>query len=280
VRRPRLGIRTRVRLRARVRIPRRTDPRRSRAFRAQEHNRFWWHRLDATDYVPPIYAALSEREWAVLEGWYADTARFRSRIAEINVPAMSFVVGLVGGNGIRRIVQLGHSYGYSSLVLGFALRAMDATPGLVSFDIDPIATRFTKRWIGGAGLDSYVTTVEGDSGSPASVQRAEAVLGGPPELILVDSSHAYAHTVAELDLWTPRLAPGGIVLLHDAAPFAADFDPTRAGGVRRALTEWLPRHPEITGMLLNGDIGHGADGDALVYKDACGLGVLQKRFNS
>ena len=113
-------------------------------------------------------------------------------------------------------------------------------------------------------------------GDPATAQRCEQVLGGPPELLLVDSSHAYAHTLRELDLWTPRLPVGALVLLHDASAFAAGFDPTGEGGVRRAIDEWLPGHPHWTGMTLNGHVAPGADGDALVYKDACGLGILQR----
>jgi hypothetical protein len=69
---------------------------------------------------------------------------------------------------------------------------------------------------------------------------------------------------------------GGIVLLHDASLFATAFDPSAEGGVRRALAEWLPRHPEMTGMTLNGHVAPGADGDALTYKDACGLAILQR----
>jgi hypothetical protein len=30
-------------------------------------DRYWWHRLPDSAYVPPIYAALSDEEWAVLE---------------------------------------------------------------------------------------------------------------------------------------------------------------------------------------------------------------------
>ena len=46
--------------------------------------------------------------------------------------------------------------------------------------------------------------------------------------------------------------------------------------MRRAIAEWLPDHPEMAGLTLNGHVPPGADGDALVYKDACGLGILQR----
>jgi len=257
-------------------IPERPDPGRSARFRADPHDRFWWHRLAVTDYVPPLYAGLSDEEWAVMEGWFAETARV-GRIAEINVPAMSFATGLVAGNGVRRIVQLGHYYGYSALLVGFTLRAMgDGRPGLVTVDVDPAATAFTRAWVGAAGLEGVVAVLEGDSAAPATAERCERALGGAPELLLVDSSHAYGHTLRELDLWAPRLPPGAIVLLHDASVFAQRFDPTGEGGVRRAIAEWLPRHPGWEGMTLNGHVAPGADGDALVYKDACGLGILQR----
>ena len=67
---------------------------------------------------------------------------------------------------------------------------------------------------------------------------AKKYLGGDPELIILDSSHEYQATLAELDLWYAALAPGGLLALHDVSRFAADFDVTQQGGVGRAFTEW------------------------------------------
>lgn len=210
-----------------------------------------------------------------MDAWFAETGH-RGAIAEINVPAMSLIHGLVGGSAIRRSVQLGHYFGYSALLLGFLLRAMDARPGLVTIDVDPAATDFTGRWVRRAGLQDHVHVQLGDSADPACAGRALELLGGASELVLVDSSHAYRHTLAELDLWSPLLAPDALVLLHDVSEFAASFDPDGEGGVRRALREWLPGHPEMTGMLLNGGVRAGADANLLAYKDGAGLGILQR----
>ena len=265
-----------VRVRRRTRVPSRPDPSRSHRFRAEPHDRFWWHKLAATDYVPPLYGCLAEEEWAVMEGWFAETGR-NGRIAEINVPAMALVNGLVSGNGVRRVVQLGHYYGYSALLLGFSLRRMGLrSPGLFTVDLDGAATAFTSRWIQRAGLEDVVAVSEGDSADPAMPDRAQGALGGTPEVVLVDSSHAYGHTLAELDLWATGMPAGALILLHDASVFAQQFDPTGAGGVHRAVGEWLARSPDWAGMTLNGSVAPGADGDALVYKDACGLGILQR----
>jgi predicted O-methyltransferase YrrM len=249
---------------------------RSRRFREDPHGRFWWHTLEATDYEPPIYSTLNDEEWAVMQGWYEDTQR-GDHIGEINVPAMSFIHGLVMGNGVNRIVQLGHYFGYSSLLLGFALRKMGGTRKLASIDIDPEATAFTQKWIDRAGLGDVVELHLGDSAAESSRDAALGMIGGEPELVLLDSSHAYGHTLRELDLWMPRLTVGAMALLHDASKFAQSFDPTKEGGVKRAVEEWIPNHPEIAYFSLNGHHpAPGVDGNDLVYKDGCGLGIMQR----
>jgi predicted O-methyltransferase YrrM len=39
----------------------------------------------------------------------------------------------------------------------------------------------------------------------------------PPEIdvLFIDTSHAYWHTLEELRLYVPRVQPGGVVLMHD-----------------------------------------------------------------
>src|SRR3954454_377372 len=108
----------RVLARARPAVPPLTRPGRSARFRSASHDRFWWHRLRSTDYVPPLYAGLSRREWAVMQGWFAETGR-RGQVGEINVPAMIFVTSLGAGNGIVGVVQHVPHHGYSALLLGF-----------------------------------------------------------------------------------------------------------------------------------------------------------------
>jgi predicted O-methyltransferase YrrM len=249
---------------------------RSRRFADDEHARFWWHHLSGTDYVPPLYAILSADEWQIVEGWFEETGRGRDgSIGEIAVPAMSIVQGLVMGSAIRRIVQLGHYYGYSSLLIGFMLRAMRAGGQLFSIDIDPRATSFTQRWIDHAGLGEQVRLHVGDSSAESSLEAAAKALDGTPELILLDSSHQYEHTLRELDLWVPRMTPGSMMLLHDSSSFAQSFDTCHAGGVQKALDDWLPEHPEAAFINLNRQVTSLESTPDLVYKDSCGLGILQ-----
>jgi predicted O-methyltransferase YrrM len=250
-------------------------PSRSAAFRTDGHPRFWWHTLHGTDYVPPIYATLSDDEWRVMRSWYAATAA-RDAIGEINVPAMSLMQGLVMGNGLRRIVQLGHFYGYSALLLGFWLRQMGGERKLFSIDIDADATAFCEDWVRRAGLGAQVALHTADSAAPESRDAALRAIGGAPELVLIDSSHQYAHTLRELELWIDELPPAGMMLLHDVSVYAMSFDATGKGGVRTALQEWAAGRDDIALLSLNGDLPEDTDPNRVVYKDGCGMGILQK----
>lgn len=246
---------------------------RTRRFRGDPNDRFWWYQLRNTDFVPPIFATLTRREWWIMSRWFKDSARARG-IGEINVPAMSLLHGLLMGNGINRTVELGHYYGYSTLLTGFMLRAMNNGGRMVSIDIDPKANAFTQKWIERAGLSDTCSLYLGDSSDPAALEFAVERLDGMPDLILLDSSHQYEHTLRELDLWVPRMGSNTIMLLHDTSSMARGFDATSRGGVPAALEDWLPLHPEVEFANLNQFV---PAGEELTYKDACGVGILQIR---
>lgn len=250
---------------------------RSRAFTGRRHARFWWHQNPHHDYVPALYRALSTREWMVMRDWYAETGRLDAN-GEINVPAMSLLQGLIEGSGIRRTVELGHFFGYSTLLTGFMLRAQGNGGRMVSIDIDETAHAFVEKWVDRAGLGDHVSLYLGDSSAEEAHRFALQRLGGPPELILLDSSHQREHTLAELDRWVPTLEPGAIMLLHDTSVFARDWDATGEGGVQAALQEWIPAHPEVEFLNLNRGVVRD-EPRPIVYKDGCGIGILQKRLD-
>jgi predicted O-methyltransferase YrrM len=250
------------------------DSSRSRAWKENPHPRYWWHRLPGNDYVPPVYSHLDQAEWEVLRDWYAETDR-SGPIGECAVPLISLLQGIVMGNGVAKIVQLGTCAGYSALLLGWMLRRMNARRGLFSLDLDPAICAFARQWIVRAGLADFVEIAEGNSLDDRSTAAAHHYLGGDPDLILVDSSHEYRSTLAELDLWYALLAPGGLFVLHDVSEFAADFDVTKEGGVRRAFAEWRERHPQVETFALNSG-SRSMDEKRPLYQDACGVGLIHK----
>jgi predicted O-methyltransferase YrrM len=250
------------------------DSSRSRGWKDNPHPRYWWHRLPGTDYVPPVYSELNEAEWTVLGQWYQETDR-SGPIGECAVPLISLLHGLVMGNRIARIAQLGTCAGYSALLLGWMLRRMKAPRGLFALDLDAAMCDLARRWIIRAELEDFVEIVEGTSLDARSVAAAQEYFKSDPELIILDSSHEYRSTLAELDLWYPALAPGGLLVLHDVSEFAAEFDVTRDGGVRRAFAEWRKAHPEVETLSLNGD-SRSMEAPRPLYKDACGVGLIHK----
>jgi predicted O-methyltransferase YrrM len=250
------------------------DSSRSSAWKDNPHPRYWWHRLPGNDYVPPIYSDLTDEEWSVFRDWYSDTDR-NGPIGECAVPLVSLLHGLVMGNRISRIAQLGTCAGYSALLLGWMLRRMKTLRGLFTLDVDPAMCALARGWIERAALQDFVEIAEGNSLDQTSIEACREYLGGDPELIIVDSSHEYQSTLAELDLWYPALAAGGILILHDVSHFASGFDVTGEGGVRRAFSEWRKMHPNTETFSLNSH-SRSMEETRPLYKDACGVGLIHK----
>ena len=237
---------------------------------ASDHRRYWWHRLHT--YEPDVYRVLSDSQRQLLIDWYAQSEA-DGRVGEMAVPMTSAILGFVNGSGIRRVVQLGHFAGYSCLLLGWALQRMGVEHGLFSIDLRQKHTDATRHWTDRAGLDAVLDLHTSDSTEAACVPAAREYLKGDPQAVIIDSSHQYAHTLRELDLWYPALAPGGLVFLHDATPMAARYDRSEQGGVRRAIDEWLARPGAPTALTLAGPPDHD---QTAPYADPSGLCVIQK----
>jgi predicted O-methyltransferase YrrM len=239
-------------------------------YRDNPHRRHaWWHHTEGR-YLPQVYRAMTSAEQDLIDQWYEATTKDQL-IGEMNVPMASLLTGLVSGSNIRRVVQLGHYSGYSTLVLGMCLRNMAAPRSLWSVDISPDLTAYTARWVERAGLQDHVGLHVACSADPGNPHLASNYLGGPPSLVIVDSSHQYEHTMRELPLWWDALVPGGIMALHDISEVARQFDSTGQGGVKRALDEWLTgRGLEHRCLLAN------RDDTTPGYLDICGVGLIQK----
>ena len=237
------------------------------------HPRFWWQQHNP-EILPYVYRAMEPEQVELMRDWFADTGS-KDLPGETTIPAISLITSLISSGSVERIVQLGHYAGYSSLMIGFCLVNSRSPGRMVSIDLDPEVTDYTREWVDRAGLDSRIELYCGDSADPRLAEQAVTELGGGPELIFLDSSHAYEHTIHELDLWYPLLVPGGLILLHDVSQFATEFDATGEGGVRRALDEWGKRN-EAELISINRSVDKSHTLDDLTYEDGCGMGIVQK----
>jgi predicted O-methyltransferase YrrM/2-polyprenyl-3-methyl-5-hydroxy-6-metoxy-1,4-benzoquinol methylase len=248
---------------------------RSENFNIRTHNRYWWYKTEGCTYVPNVFASLDENEWDLINEWFNDTEKNFPSTGELSIPGISLLNGIISGNGISSIVQCGHYIGFSTLLLGFLLRKMRKYNSLFSVDIDPVVTDYTSQWINRAGLKDYVRLEVNDSANPLLPTIAKDYFGRDPQLVFIDSSHQYKHTLKELDIWYQAIVENGFILLHDVSQFASTFDSTEQGGVYRAINEWCEQN-RINPLLINSNNFSTSPSD-LVYRDGCGMGIIQKK---
>lgn len=118
-------------------------------------------------------------------------------------------------SGARRIVEVGTSYGFSSL---FWADAMRRTGGRVeTIDRDERKVRMSRETFVAAGVDDLVTNHHGDAA------EVLARLPGEIDLSFIDADKP--RTQQYLDLVWPKLRAGGMVLIDNATTHAREMEP-------------------------------------------------------
>jgi predicted O-methyltransferase YrrM len=102
-----------------------------------------------------------------------------------------------------RIIELGVRGGNSTA----ALLAGIGHGGGELWSVDIAEPEVPAHW---RGLARWHLLVADDQSPEAVAFCPEAV-----DLLFIDTSHFYGHTLAELRLYVPKVVPGGVVLLHD-----------------------------------------------------------------
>jgi predicted O-methyltransferase YrrM len=129
------------------------------------------------------------------------------------------------------LVELGVRTGNSTCA--FLLALARACQGML-WSVDIAEPQVPVGW---RGLPWWNLLVADD----VSVQ-AQAWLPCDIDLLFIDTSHSYEHTRAELNLYAPRMRPGGLVLLHDTQWKYPDVAlPEPAGPVAEAASEFCQR---------------------------------------
>ena len=141
---------------------------------------------------------------------------------------------LAKGAGARRILELGSSYGYSTLWLAEAARK---TGGMVfSLEINSPKQEYARAALAKAGLAEHVKFFLGDA------LKTIASLEGPFDFVLLDLwKDLY---VSCFDLFYPKLKPGAIVVADNMLR-PEDYLPD-ALKYRRHVRS----HPKIDSVLL------------------------------
>ncbi|UVO54361.1 O-methyltransferase [Sphingomonas sp. SUN039] len=148
---------------------------------------------------------------------------------------------LVIGRQPPRILELGTSYGYSTLFLADAARAVGGQ--VVSMDVAGYKQDFARAELASAGLDGFVEFRCGDA---VAMTAADS---GSFDLVLIDIwKELY---VACFDAVLPKLAPGGAILADNM--LRPEHDRAHADAYRAAVAA----APQLSSVLL--DIGSGVE---------------------
>ena len=148
-------------------------------------------------------------------------------------------VGLVAGRtGLGPLLEIGTYCGKSAVYLGAAARAAAVT--LVSIDHHRGSEENQAGWehhdaslvdantgrmdtlplargaLEGTGLEGSVILVVGESTSVAALWNT------PLALLFIDGGHGDAVAWADYRAWTPKVAPGGYLAIHDVFPDPRD----------------------------------------------------------
>lgn len=129
----------------------------------------------------------------------------------------------------KRVIELGVRDGNSTVAW---LYGLDKTEGHL-WSVDPdgraVGTIPDDRWTFVYGYDTDQAVIDQ---LPTQV-----------DVVFIDTTHYYQHTLDELELYVPRVRPGGRVLLHDTElemPDGAINEP--AFPVKKAVGEYCALH--------------------------------------
>ena len=152
--------------------------------------------------------------------------------------------------GDAQIIELGVRAGNSTAAFLAAVEQHGGHVWSVDIDTPPVPWTGHPQW----------TFIEGDDLDVAD-QLPDGV-----DIVFIDTSHYYVQTLAELEVYVPKVKPGGVVLLHDTELEAPWNFPAGDPGfpVRVAVVEYCAEHgltPEfVSGCYGLGIIRIGADG--------------------
>lgn len=122
----------------------------------------------------------------------------------------------------KRIIELGVRQGVSTTAW---LHGLEQTDGkLWSVDIEGRPEIHSSRW----------TFIQGsDTNADVLAKLPESV-----DIVFVDTSHRFAHTLEELALYTPRVRSGGRIVLHDTEVESPDLTNETDFPVKRAVAQF------------------------------------------
>ena len=176
----------------------------------------------------------SQKQEAALRDYHAQWAKQTSRpagaeikrflidkLVALNRDKAEFCYQLCRANNARRIVEAGTSFGVSTLYLAAAVRdntraAVGRASGVViATEHEPSKVIAAKAHFQEASLSDFIDLREGD------LRETLKLIDGPIDFVLVDIWVPMARPA--LELVTPHLRPGAIVICDNTARYRSEY---------------------------------------------------------
>jgi cephalosporin hydroxylase len=147
------------------------------------------------------------------------------------------------------IIETGVAHGGSLIFYASLFKAMGIRGRVVGIDIE--IRPHNRAAIEAHELAEYISLLEGDSASSEVVARArELVRPGDTVMVILDSSHAKAHVLKELDAYAPLVSPGSYIVATDGIMGHVHDTPRgkpewNCDNPTQAAHEFAARHPEF-----------------------------------
>jgi predicted O-methyltransferase YrrM len=175
---------------------------------------------DAQVEMMRAYHAAREREKAPSEDAAARLKEFRSdKLVALDRDKAELCYQLCRANNARRIVEIGTSYGVSTLYLAAAVRDNVRAGGgdgiVIGTEYEPNKAKAARRHFEEAGLAGLIDLREGD------LRQTLKRIDGPVDFVLVDIWIAMARSA--LALVAPHLRPGAIVICDNTEQHRSDY---------------------------------------------------------
>ena len=146
------------------------------------------------------------------------------------------------------IVETGVNQGGSAVFFASLCRAL-GRGRVVSIDIH--IPPEVRQAVDACPLGDLITLIEGDSVSPAVVERVRRSVGpGQTVLVFLDSDHSRAHVRRELDAYGPLVTPGSYIVATDGVMQQLADTPLghahwRDDNPAAAARDYAAEHPEF-----------------------------------
>ena len=154
------------------------------------------------------------------------------RFRNVEPPTAELLGVLIRATGVRRILELGTSNGYSTIWLADA--AQDTGGAVVSVDVDPVRTELARENLRDAGLEDRVELRTEDAA--ATLERSG---DSEWEFVFLDSERpAYPGYLPDL---VRTLAPGGLLAVDNVQSHPHELV---------EFTELIEAEPELTQTVV------------------------------